>query len=640
MEKPTTYPATGRSWLLLTALIPMASLCQVSDNPCNMRTLDPATCFNHSMGTIDYKVTFSDCTKEGDVCGWPHIHLSHTFPGVATLEVMFAGSDCKGERATTIIVGNNLPPHTYDTHQGNWHSLRSIEDILHVEVRFQNGEDDYEIVYDKNAGINRTSRNGSPIQANGKTEAEEAEELRQHEAQAQENERAAQERADEARVRQEQERQRQEADQARQQQEWDRQQERIVEQNTAVREGLDDLGRTILGNIDESHQQERAQQDEAARAQYQRDMRDITPQDDEIPCPRCSGTGRRSCGECRGTGHLTCDECGGSGKQTCMVCSGSGSMNFGTLQSYCPNCMGTGQSNCLYCSFGRVNCNDCDGIGRVDCDECDGDGMIDNPNYRPGGGAPPPARNDPWQPEDPTPDVPLYSHKPSFSLQHYYLDPEWEQVMIEPDRHITQVAPTDRGCLLVISTQPGYEGFEIDWMGVSFPADSVKRAWDMGLRITNAGSDAEHGWHVVMCDNTGLTEQTYKLSRPELSGEFIQAQWDKGNSITALASSGGEWFTLCSSNSGLGQQSYLLSPTFPADFIKEHSDQDYYITSAAVNGGTWGIIMSKTARYTKQVYTTSASFPADWVKQEWDLGYRITTVAHGSTWLVVMSKFQ
>jgi len=125
-----------------------------------------------------------------------------------------------------------------------------------------------------------------------------------------------------------------------------------------------------------------------------------------------------------------------------------------------------------------------------------------------------------------------------------------------------------------------------------------------------------------------------------LQGDKIKSLWDKGKRITSVAYTRNGWFVVMAQNSGLTEQTYRQSADWPKDFIKEQWDKDYYITSMTYGSGQWLVVMSLTPEYTDQTWIRNSwSEVATWIKENWDSGYYITDVKYNSAkWTVVMSK--
>ena len=94
----------------------------------------------------------------------------------------------------------------------------------------------------------------------------------------------------------------------------------------------------------------------------------------QIPCPRCNGTGSELCEDCDGTGKVKCEDCDGHGKVDCPVCY-CGKVTRTRLVN-CGGCNGTGV---VRYSYGNRSCDECDGRGQIEqrykdlCPNCHGD---------------------------------------------------------------------------------------------------------------------------------------------------------------------------------------------------------------------------------------------------------------------------
>jgi len=94
---------------------------------------------------------------------------------------------------------------------------------------------------------------------------------------------------------------------------------------------------------------------------------------EEVPCPKCKGTGRLRCPDCRGTGRKKCPQCNGKGTRTLhdyaagkLGDATGGGVKFRTEQ--CITCRGTGQLD--------EACPRCHGNRRVACGFCHGKGKV------------------------------------------------------------------------------------------------------------------------------------------------------------------------------------------------------------------------------------------------------------------------
>src|SRR4051812_7135709 len=88
-------------WLTGITFISLVSLHGQNNNPCNMRWAPWQTVMTHSMGNVSIRIQYSDCNKDGGVCGWPKIELQHSFSQPASIDVTLEGIDCEGKVFTS-----------------------------------------------------------------------------------------------------------------------------------------------------------------------------------------------------------------------------------------------------------------------------------------------------------------------------------------------------------------------------------------------------------------------------------------------------------------------------------------------------------------------------------------------------------
>ncbi|MEE1944038.1 hypothetical protein VRU48_02890 [Pedobacter sp. KR3-3] len=355
-----------------------------------------------------------------------------------------------------------------------------------------------------------------------------------------------------------------------------------------------------------------------------------------VACSSCDGEGYTECRVCGGEGEKKCSSCNGKGGETCPVCRGSGK---GSFNMACTYCFGKGTKDCLICgNTGKELCTTCNGLGKRFCTSCRGTGQKFERDY----GQPAPAYNP--TPAEPVPNynysAPVVRAVP-FEMQSFQLDfsQDWlKKKWNEEHYHITSILSNKGKYTLVMSTNSGYTA-QIYRTKKTFPADTIKKYWDLGYHITDLTGDAINGWRVVLSKNSGLNGQSYKYDTA-LPLAYIKEYWDKDYYITSTASDkNGTWAVVMSTSAPFTAQSYQYETAVPAAFIKTYWDKNYYITSAAVNKGVWLVVVSQTPLYKSQSYKVSDVFPTDWVKEYWDKGYRITTIAESGKWLVVMSQF-
>lgn len=353
-----------------------------------------------------------------------------------------------------------------------------------------------------------------------------------------------------------------------------------------------------------------------------------------IECSSCDGEGYTKCRVCGGEGEKKCSSCNGKGGETCTVCRGSGR---GAFNMACTNCFGKGTKDCLICGNARKElCTSCNGLGKRFCTTCRGTGQKFERDY----GQPSPAYN-------PSPTTPASNYNTSvvravpFEMQAFQLDftQDWlKKKWNEEQYNITNILSKNGKYTLVMSTNSGYTG-QLYRTKKTFPADTVKKYWDLGYHITDLTGDAINGWRIVLSKNSGFKGQSYKYDTA-IPTAYIKEYWDKDYYITSTASNqNGTWAVVMSTSTPFTAQSYKFENTVPTTFIKTYRNKNYYITSTVANKGTWLVVVSQTSLYKNQSYKVSDTFPADWVKEYWDKGYRITTIAEAGKWFVVMSQF-
>lgn len=134
------------------------------NNGCNMTWSNPARAIYNSEGTIYYVVQFSKCSSSS-ICGWPKIALEHTFPFPVSISLTLSGIQCDGTaiKGDYSTASNEISPNNRYINQGNWHTFKSVTEVVRVEVSYHKGSDFYKIVYDKEKGINETYINNKTI---------------------------------------------------------------------------------------------------------------------------------------------------------------------------------------------------------------------------------------------------------------------------------------------------------------------------------------------------------------------------------------------------------------------------------------------------------------------------------------------
>lgn len=134
------------------------------DNGCNMSWSNPARAIYNSEGAIYYVVQFSKCSSSS-ICGWPKITLEHTFPFPVSISLTLSGIQCDGTaiKGDYSTASNEISANSRYINQGNWHTFKSVTEVVRVEVSYHKGSDFYKIVYDKEKGINETYINNKTI---------------------------------------------------------------------------------------------------------------------------------------------------------------------------------------------------------------------------------------------------------------------------------------------------------------------------------------------------------------------------------------------------------------------------------------------------------------------------------------------
>ncbi|GAA4309259.1 hypothetical protein GCM10023143_17150 [Compostibacter hankyongensis] len=133
-------------------------------NPCGMRWSEMLSAIHNNEGGVMYAVQYSKCTAAG-VCGWPKVALQHTFPYNARISLRLRGLTCDGNTNTAGFntAGDEISPNSRYVDQGNWHTFKQVTEVVRVEVSYEKDGDRYEIIYDKDRGINKTTINGKSI---------------------------------------------------------------------------------------------------------------------------------------------------------------------------------------------------------------------------------------------------------------------------------------------------------------------------------------------------------------------------------------------------------------------------------------------------------------------------------------------
>ena len=161
---------------------------------------------------------------------------------------------------------------------------------------------------------------------------------------------------------------------------------------------------------------------------------------------------------------------------------------------------------------------------------------------------------------------------------------------------------------------------------------NIKYYLDKGFRITSAAY-TNNGWFVTMAKNTGLTEQTYKLSST-WPDEWFMAKWGEGYQITSMGRSDSQWLFVMSKGSGITTQSVWVAEWSKLSaWISEKKKEYYFITDMAYNGENWAIVLSKDSEYSTQGYfftDTQNELESKIKENVWDRGYNLHKIGYGN----------
>lgn len=169
-------------------------------------------------------------------------------------------------------------------------------------------------------------------------------------------------------------------------------------------------------------------------------------------------------------------------------------------------------------------------------------------------------------------------------------------------------------------------------LGNKLDEANIKQYWDKGFRITSAAYTSK-GWFVTMAQNTGLTEQTYKLSSswPE---KWFKAKWQEGYQITSMGRSDSQWLFVMSKGSGITIQSVWMAEWSKLSaWISKMMKEYYFITAMAYNGNNWTIVLSKDSEYSTQGYFfTDTQNELDRKTKDivWNRGYKLHKIGYGN----------
>lgn len=125
-----------------------------------------------------------------------------------------------------------------------------------------------------------------------------------------------------------------------------------------------------------------------------------------------------------------------------------------------------------------------------------------------------------------------------------------------------------------------------------------------------------------------------------LDGSKIKSKWDEGKRITSVAYTYNGWFVTMANDTGISEQEYKLSETWPKEWINTEWEKDYYISSIGYSSSQWLVVMSKGTGYTDQSWSRNSwDKLREWILEKRDAGFFITDLAfNGTYWTVVVSK--
>jgi hypothetical protein len=145
---------------LMTFSLSLTMFCSIAqNNPCNMTWGPWEPILNDNGGGVYYSVQHSDCLSTG-ICGFPKIGLMHTFTHSVSIQIKLKGIGCDGHEIVANFYATDLIANKELKDQGNFHSFKQVTDILRVDVTYKIGNNLYEILEDRERGINETYING------------------------------------------------------------------------------------------------------------------------------------------------------------------------------------------------------------------------------------------------------------------------------------------------------------------------------------------------------------------------------------------------------------------------------------------------------------------------------------------------
>jgi hypothetical protein len=106
--------------------------------PCDIKKSDWQTALSVEDGTVQYQVETTNCVGS-EVCGQPRIVLKHTFKRPLWFKINLRGFDCSDKPLETAFMTGNkhsAPDEAYSVQQ-NWHSFKSVSEVLNVEVSYE-----------------------------------------------------------------------------------------------------------------------------------------------------------------------------------------------------------------------------------------------------------------------------------------------------------------------------------------------------------------------------------------------------------------------------------------------------------------------------------------------------------------------
>lgn len=116
--------------------------------------ITPLNANNHE-GAVFYDVKYPN--KES--CGVTYVALQHTFPFKVFITLRLQVIDWHG-KTSIVEYGGEMNPNIHYTDPGNFDNFKQVNEVVGVRVTYKKGDDFYEIIYDREKGINETLING------------------------------------------------------------------------------------------------------------------------------------------------------------------------------------------------------------------------------------------------------------------------------------------------------------------------------------------------------------------------------------------------------------------------------------------------------------------------------------------------